>query len=210
MFELLYLKNESLKCISEKFGAQLELIQSLQPSGEAILAAANPSTPLHWISLIILLDQIPRNCFRGAKAGIAFTLFDKLAFEVASQALKLDLPKNRQVRFNLAHRLWFYMPLEHSESMETQESLTEAHDEMWHDYEMLLEKAVDGLDDDLAHIRAVLVKRKDSFQMFKNTMRDICESKKNTLRRFGRFPQRNHVLGRPSTIEELQWLSERT
>jgi uncharacterized protein (DUF924 family) len=199
----------SLQCVSDKFGAQLELIQSIQPSGADILTAASPSTPSHWVSLTILLDQLPRNCFRGAQTRIVFTLFDKLAFEVASQALGSGIPVDRQVRFQLAYRFWLYMPLEHSESIEVQESLTKAHHEMWHDYEMLLEKAVEGWDSDFAHHRAVLLRRKDSFEKFRGTMRSICESKKDILRRFGRFPQRNDALGRPSTAEELQFLNKR-
>jgi uncharacterized protein (DUF924 family) len=199
----------SLRYFSEKFGAQLEVIQSMQPSGAHILAAANPSTPVHWISLIILLDQLPRNCFRGVKAEIVFTLFDKLAFEVASQALKLGIPTDQQVRFQLARRFWFFMPMEHSESMEVQESLTKAHSEMWYDYEMLLEKAVKGWDGAFAPCRAVLLRRKYAFEMFKDTMQGICESKKDLLYRFGRFPQRNDALNRPFTEEEVQWLNER-
>ncbi|KAH7394650.1 hypothetical protein BKA66DRAFT_546827 [Pyrenochaeta sp. MPI-SDFR-AT-0127] len=179
----------------DKFGAQLELIQSIQPSGADILAAASPSAPLHWVSLIILLDQLPRNCFRGAQARMVFTLFDKLAFEVASQALGSGIPMDRQVRFQLAQVLVIYA--------------NGTLREMWHDYEMLLEKAVEGWDGDFAYHRAVLLRRKDSFEKFRGTMRGICESKKDILRRFGRFPQRNDALGRPSTAEELQFLNER-
>jgi uncharacterized protein (DUF924 family) len=189
----------SLQCLSDKFGAQLELTQSTQPSGADILAAVSPSTPLHWVSLIILLDQLPRNCFRGPQTRIVFTLFDKLAFEVASQALGSGIPMDRQVRFQLAYRFWLYMPMEHSESIEAQESLTKAHYEMWHDYEMLLEKTVEGWDGDFARHRAVLIRRMDSFEKFRSTMRSICESKKDILCRFGRFPQRNNALGRRST-----------
>ena len=180
----------------------------MQPSVADILTAAKPSSPLHWISLIILLDQIPRNCFRGAKALVVFTLFDKLAFEVASQALELDLPKEKRVRFRSAYRFWFYMPMEHSERLEVQESLTKAHSDMWHDYEMLLEESVDRWDSTLAQYRAVLMGRKDSFEQFRSTMQGICESKKDILYRFGRFPQRNDALGRSSTLEEIKWLKE--
>lgn len=181
----------------------------MQPSGADILAAANPSMPLHWVSLVIFLDQLPRNCFRGAKSKIVFTLFDMMAFEVASQALKLGIPADKQVRFQLAYRFWLYMPLEHSESIEVQESLVKVHHGMWRDFDMLMEKAVQGWDGDFAHNRAVLLKRRDSFEKFKSTIQAICESKKDLLRRFGRFPQRNDALGRPSTAEELQWLKER-
>ncbi|RYN79147.1 hypothetical protein AA0117_g4195 [Alternaria alternata] len=192
----------------DKFGALLELMKLIQPSSADIIAAAKPCTPLHWISLIILLDQLPRNCFRDAKTGIVFTLFDKLALEVATQALKLNIPAEEQVRFKLVYRFWFYMPMEHSERLEVQESLTKAHSDMWHDYEMLLEESVDRWDSTLAQYRAVLMGRKDSFEQFRSTMQGICESKKDILYRFGRFPQRNDALGRSSTLEEIKWLKE--
>jgi uncharacterized protein (DUF924 family) len=43
----------------------------------ALLALRQPW--LDWMSLIILLDQLPRNCYRGDMAGIAYHFFDVLA-----------------------------------------------------------------------------------------------------------------------------------
>jgi uncharacterized protein (DUF924 family) len=68
---------------------------------------------------------------------------------------------------------------------------------------------VKGWDGAFAPCRAVLLRRKYAFEMFKDTMQGICESKKDLLYRFGRFPQRNDALNRPFTEEEVQWLNER-
>jgi uncharacterized protein (DUF924 family) len=79
----------------------------------------------HWqddaegaLALLLLLDQIPRNVFRGS--GHAFAT-DGLAREVARRAI--DAGFDRQV--DPALRLFFYMPFEHSEDMVDQERAVE-------------------------------------------------------------------------------------
>ncbi|KAI4667853.1 uncharacterized protein J4E88_010105 [Alternaria novae-zelandiae] len=191
---------------TDKFGGLLKLIQVLEPNGADIVAAAKPCKPMHWISLIILLDQLPRNCFRGAQARVAFTVFDSLALAVASKAIDSGVPKDSEVRFRLAYRFWFYMPMEHCESLAVAESLHKAHFDMFRDYERLLERDVEGWDGKFAQYRDVLLKRRSDFGKLKGVITSICESKLDALRRFGRFPQRNEVLDRTSTAEELQFL----
>jgi len=75
----------------------------------------------HWmdtadgaLALCILLDQIPRNAFRGS--GHAFAS-DSLARHYAARAI--DRGDDRAV--DPALRVFFYMPFEHSESMADQE-----------------------------------------------------------------------------------------
>ncbi|HEY1140033.1 MAG TPA: DUF924 family protein [Lysobacter sp.] len=75
----------------------------------------------HWmetadgaLALCILLDQIPRNAFRGS--GHAFAT-DSLARHYAARAIDRgdDLAVEPQLR------VFFYMPFEHSEAMADQE-----------------------------------------------------------------------------------------
>ena len=198
--------NKSLLSPRDKFGGLLKLIQVLKPNGADIVAAAKPCKPMHWISLIILLDQLPRNCFRGAQARVAFTFFDSFALVVASHAIESGVPMEPEVRFRLAYRFWFYMPMEHCESLEVAEMSHKAHFDMFHDYERLLERDVEGWDGEFAQHRAVLLKRRSDFGKLKGIITSICDSKLDALRQFGRFPQRNEVLGRTSTAEELQFL----
>ncbi|KAF9959413.1 hypothetical protein BGZ72_009674 [Mortierella alpina] len=66
------------------------------------------------LALTILLDQIPRNIFRGTPRP--FTEFDPLARETAKEALAKKSCKD----LHPFYRHFLYMPLEHSENVEDQ------------------------------------------------------------------------------------------
>lgn len=93
---------------------------------DAHLAASRRALE-HWmetaegaLALLILLDQIPRNLFRGSAHSYAT---DPLARHYAQRALDAGL--DRQVDAGL--RLFFYMPFEHSESLADQERSVALH-----------------------------------------------------------------------------------
>ncbi len=71
-------------------------------------------TPEGTLALLILLDQFPRNCFRGTAHAFAT---DPLARMFAVRAL--DAGFDRAVENDL--RRFFYLPLQHSENMDDQE-----------------------------------------------------------------------------------------
>ena len=66
------------------------------------------------LALVLLLDQIPRNIFRGS--GHAFAT-DPLALHVAGRALDAGF----DARVEPALRFFFYLPFEHSEAMADQQ-----------------------------------------------------------------------------------------
>lgn len=66
------------------------------------------------LALVLLLDQIPRNIFRGS--GHAFAT-DPLALHVATCALDAGF----DARVEPALRFFFYLPFEHSEAMADQQ-----------------------------------------------------------------------------------------
>ncbi len=116
------------------------------------------------LALLILLDQFPRNMFRGQARAFAT---DPLARAIAAGALVRGY--DAQVPGTL--RGFFYLPFEHSEELADQQRAVAFY------------KAIgdaDGLK--WAEIHA-----------------DI-------IRRFGRFPHRNAVLGRVTTPEEQAFL----
>ena len=118
------------------------------------------------LALLILLDQFPRNMFRGDARAFAT---DPLARAVAAGAIVRGF--DSQVPADL--RGFFYLPFEHSEDPADQER------------GIAFYKAsgdADGLK--WAEIHA-----------------DI-------IRRFGRFPHRNAVLGRTTTPEEQKFLDD--
>lgn len=126
------------------------------------------STAEGALALLLLLDQFPRNLFRGSGHSYAT---DGLARVIARRAL--DKGFDRQVEPVL--RPFFYLPFEHSEEMSDQKlsvSLFERHRDETGDAEALKWAVL--------HL-------------------EIIE-------RFGRFPHRNHALGRSTTPEEQAYL----
>jgi uncharacterized protein (DUF924 family) len=116
------------------------------------------------LALLILLDQFPRNMFRGQARAFAT---DALARAVTAGALLHGF--DAQVPAEL--RGFFYLPFEHSEDLADQER------------GLALYKAAgdtDGL--------------------------KWAELHADIIRRFGRFPHRNAVLGRTITPEEQAFL----
>lgn len=116
------------------------------------------------LSLVILLDQYPRNAFRGTERMYAT---DALARIIADAALKLG--HDRAVGTPL--KAFFYLPFGHSEDLADQE------------------RAV-----------ALCAKLPEPAPMHSRCHREV-------IARFGRFPHRNTILGRPSTPEEEAWLA---
>jgi uncharacterized protein (DUF924 family) len=116
------------------------------------------------LALVILLDQIPLNIYRGEPRCFAT---EGLALAVAGRAIARGLDRELA-----PERLAFlYMPYMHSESLTDQERSVELYTQP-------------GLEHHLKWARH---------------HRDI-------VRRFGRFPHRNAVLGRESTPEEQRYL----
>lgn len=117
------------------------------------------------LALLLLLDQLPRNAFRGTPRVYAT---DALARAVAQAAVAAGF--DRQVEPAL--RQFFYLPFMHSERLEDLERCVR------------LAQAIGG-----------------------EPLR-YAEHHRDIVRRFGRFPHRNAVLGRPSTAEEQRFLRE--
>ena len=80
---------------------------------EAWLASAEGA-----LALLILLDQFPRNCFRGCAHSYAT---DGLARSYARRAIDAGF----DLQVETALRMFFYLPFEHSEAMADQERAME-------------------------------------------------------------------------------------
>jgi uncharacterized protein (DUF924 family) len=115
------------------------------------------------LALVIVLDQFPRNLFRGDARTFAA---DPLARAAANRALKRgydqDLPAE--------DRGFFFLPFMHSEELADQFRCVELY------------RAAE--DANLRH----------------------AEEHRDIIRRFGRFPHRNEMLGRATTAEEQAFL----
>ncbi|MCF8494348.1 MAG: DUF924 domain-containing protein [Rickettsiaceae bacterium] len=117
------------------------------------------------LSLILVLDQFPRNMFRDTPKAF---LGDKLALAWAKEAIK----KQFDLKLNQDERMFLYMPLMHSELLLDQEFSVELYSKI---------NNINILNYAIAH-------------------HDI-------ISKFGRFPHRNKILGRVSTLEEIVFLS---
>jgi uncharacterized protein (DUF924 family) len=118
------------------------------------------------LALVIVLDQFPRNMFRG---DIRTYASDARAQEVANRAIERGV----DARIDPALREFLYLPLMHSEHLSDQLRCIE------------LSRAA-GLTESLKW----------------------AEHHADIIRRFGRFPHRNHILGRATTPEEQAFLDE--
>jgi uncharacterized protein (DUF924 family) len=132
--------------------------------------------PRRRLSLIILLDQFPRNIYRASARAFAG---DEQALALALSGMQLGA----DAALDPLERIFFCMPLQHSESLEVQEESVAA-------YRRLLGEAPQTL-------RAT----------FEGTLK-FAELHAFIIRRFGRFPHRNGVLGRASNLEEAAYLRE--
>ena len=70
------------------------------------------------LALVLLLDQIPRNVFRGSAHAFAT---DGLAREIARNALDAGF----DMRIDVPMRIFFYLPFEHSEAIADQDRAVE-------------------------------------------------------------------------------------
>ena len=132
--------------------------------------------PRRLLSLILLLDQFPRNIYRGTPRAFAYD----------AQALGLVLSgmqSGADAALNPAERLFFYMPLQHSEARDVQ-------------------------DESVAAYRRLVLEAPQALQDTFRSCLDFAERHRAVIQRFGRFPHRNSVLGRPSTAEEDAYLRE--
>ena len=121
------------------------------------------------LALVIVLDQFPRNMFRGNPKTYAT---DKEALGTARYSLEHALDRELPG----FQRMFLYMPFMHSEDIGDQRRSVE-----------LFEDLAAGEGTDVVE--------------FAVGHRDIVE-------RFGRFPHRNEILGRETTPEEAEFLTE--
>jgi uncharacterized protein (DUF924 family) len=157
--------------ITERFGQVLEQARR----GELDHWA---ETPLGRLALIVVLDQFSRNVYRGSPLSYAQ---DEKALELALEGI--DAGMDRELSF--MERIFFWMPVGHSEDLALQERSVR-HKE---------EEAADAP----PHLRAMA----DFGISQARAARDV-------IARFGRHPHRNEILGRESTPEELEYLRTET
>lgn len=122
------------------------------------------ATAAGTLALLILLDQFPRNLYRGSPLAFAA---DDHAVSIANVALSREYYK----AYPRALRGFFFLPYMHQEDIERQEQCIDL-------------------------CRTLCLK-----EHYNSALAHM-----DVIRRFGRFPHRNPVLGRNSTPQELHYL----
>lgn len=155
--------------LRERFGAAVEAALAGALDGWA-------DTMRGRLALVLLLDQLTRNCFRGDARTYAG---DPKARALVLEAFDRGL--DRELGF--AERIFLSMPLLHSEELAHHERLAE------------LSPSLTG-DPPPGWARFAAMNREQTVKYL-----DI-------IRRFGRFPHRNALLGRTSTPDEEAFLAD--
>ena len=165
---------------AKMLGQQDELIRSkfqdlVERAGRGELAGWADS-PRRRLSLIILLDQFPRHIYRGTAQAFGY---DAAALGLTLSGMQLAADG----ALNLIERLFFYMPLQHTESTEVQDESVSAYRRLVAESPPQMRSAFE-----------------ESLQW--------AEDHRSLIRQFGRFPHRNSILGRESTPEEEMYLKK--
>ena len=152
----------------------LEILETLShlPAAESWAARG----PRERLAAIIVLDQFSRNLFRNDARAFAQ---DDLALLLCEDGIALGQDKG----LSEAERIFFYLPLEHSEAPENQ-------------------------DHAVAMFKALVEDSRDGFRELTASTLKYAEAHKKVIDQFGRFPHRNAALGRESTADEKEWLAE--
>lgn len=133
------------------------------------------SSPRGRLALILLTDQFPRNIYRDSPNAFAYD----------SKALRwcIDgIDQGVDLQLRPIERVFFYLPLEHSESLEHQDRSVKL-------FRRLLDEVGAG-----------------QTKVFEEYL-DFAVRHRDIIARFGRFPHRNKILGREPTSDELAFLA---
>lgn len=133
--------------------------------------------PHGLLGLVILLDQFPRNMYRGTARMYAH---DALALSTATRAIH----EYERVELPLVRRMFLYVPLMHAEDLTVQRQMVGR-------FEQLADEA-----------RARSPHNRGFFEHALAYARKHAD----VIERYGRFPHRNAILGRASSDDEREYL----
>lgn len=164
------------------FGADAAFDHEVQTEFSVDIDNASAGQLNHWatdprgrLALILLIDQFRRNVYRNTAQ----------AFEMDKIALRLCVEgAMAKTDASLApiERVFFYMPLQHSESAKVQAKACE-----------LFNKLAEAVS--------------PTFQETFSTVAQFAELHRDIIDQFGRFPHRNKILGRKNTPKEDEYLA---
>ena len=128
------------------------------------------------LAAIIVLDQFSRNLFRGSPRAFSQ---DALALRLCKEGLSL----REDLTLSEAERIFFYLPLEHSEDIGDQTRAVEM-------------------------FSALVKDARSAFRQLAEATLEYAYAHKAVIEQFGRFPHRNAVLARETTPQEAAYLAK--
>lgn len=156
--------------IAQKFAVLMEQAARGEP------AAGSLTKPLAHLAQILLLDQFTRNVYRGTANAFAG---DPAALQITLAGLN----REEDQLLRPVERVFYYLPLEHSEELLHQNRSVEL----------------------FRQLQAALPA---SWQAAFGGFVDYAVRHQVVVERFGRFPHRNVILGRTSTAAEQEFLQQ--
>ena len=159
--------------------------------------------------MVLLLDQIARNCYRGSEAALVYNYFDPLARAIAMRAIDQgDVIGSPEIRFHLARRMWFGLPLMHSEDLAIHQAALQYFELMSQEVEYLMDngRGLDQIGEGDMKARAVFTREPDTTRKFLANMVGFENRHRAIIQQFGRYPHRNASLGRVPTAAETEYL----
>jgi uncharacterized protein (DUF924 family) len=154
-----------------------KILESFSKEYEAALSGELiewEKTPRGRLALIILLDQFSRYIHRRSSQAFAS---DQTAQKLCADGLREKMDQS----LTLIERVFFYMPLVHSEDSKSQEMSIRLYQDL------------------------VSLSMSETTQIYQLFLA-YAYAHFRVIKEFGRFPQRNKVLGRESTDAELAFL----
>jgi len=165
------------------FSASRVLDKEIDKRYRLLVEQARKGQLHHWahtaqglLATLLLLDQFSRNIYRGQAQAFAA---DPLALAICRAGVKQGLDQ----QLLSIQRAFFYMPLEHAESLEAQ-------------------------DEAVALFRRLQQQVNEAVRPLFAEFTDFAHQHREIIARFGRFPHRNRILNRDSTTDELDYLAQ--
>ena len=159
------------KRIKDNFGNDLKMAIN----GELDYWKTSPEGSL---ALIILLDQFSRNIYRDTSKAFSQ---DNKSIQICLEGIEKGFDK----KLHPVQRIFYYIPLMHSEDIDMQEKSL---------------KYFSGLSEQYKEQKSIADVVSNSYE-FAVKHYDI-------IKRFGRYPHRNEILGRESTPDEIEFLKQ--
>ncbi|MDA8693846.1 DUF924 domain-containing protein [Pseudomonadales bacterium] len=176
-------------------GSEVDL--QIKKQFSSLVVDAKEQRLAHWeknpkshLALIILLDQFTRNIYRGSAQAFSC---DEQVRAICHQGLQQGFDR----QLTVSERVFYYLPLEHSELIADQQLCVR-----------LLKQLADKVERRyvVGGINKGVDENPNEYQKMFSSYIEYAVLHHDIIAEYGRFPHRNRLLGRQSTQAELAFL----